>query len=167
MKQGSRQSGVTLIELMVSIAVLAIILFIGVPSFQSTLESSRARAITNDLAGALQLARSEALKRRVNVSVCISNQDQDGCDSTGDWNDGWLIVTEDGNVIRIWDAIPVIVNGNGITSTSDEIVFTRTGFSKNLDEHLITIDVVNHVRCMNINRIGQLSVSIKGAGACS
>lgn len=164
MNKVNTQEGVTLIELMISIAILSIILFIGVPSFQSTLESSKARAITNDLAGAFQLARSEALKRRVDVTVCISNQNQDGCNNNGDWNDGWLILTSDGDqVIRVWEGISSAANGNGITSTSSQIAFTRTGFSKNAAVHEMIIDIVNHERCIRINRIGQVTATL---GTC-
>ncbi|EXJ10346.1 prepilin-type N-terminal cleavage/methylation domain-containing protein [Nitrincola tibetensis] len=165
MKQGSRQSGVSLIELMVSIAVLAIILFIGVPSFQSTLESSRARAITNDLAGALQLARSEALKRRVVVAVCISNQAQNGCDPTGNWSDGWLITALGSNeVVRVWDGVSASLGGNVIQAPAGGIAFSREGFIVGAVPHQIAINIDNHDRCININATGQVTVSI---GACT
>ena len=164
MKQGSRQSGVTLIELMVSITVLAIILFIGVPSFQSTLESSRARAITNDLAGALQLARSEALKRRVDVTVCISNQNQNGCDNDGNWNEGWLITATGSNeVVRVWAGVSASLGANVIQAPANGISFTREGFIVGALTHQVAINIPNHERCININPSGQVSVSI---GAC-
>lgn len=165
MNKANTQKGLSLIELMISIAVLSIILFIGVPSFQGTLESSRARVITNDLAGALQLARSEALKRRADVTVCISNQAQNGCDNSGDWNDGWLIVTSGSNpIVRVWGGISNVANGNGITSASSQITFTRTGFSKNSSTHQINIDITNHERCIAINPIGQVTVTL---GVCT
>jgi len=164
MKQGSRQSGVSLIELMVSIAVLAIILFIGVPSFQSTLESSRARAITNDLAGALQLARSEALKRRIDVTVCISNQNQNGCDNNGNWNEGWLIIATGSNeVVRVWGGVSASLGANAIQAPANGISFTREGFIVGALPHQVSINITNHERCININASGQVSVSI---GAC-
>ena len=61
--------GFTLIELMVTVAVLAIVLTIAVPSFSNLIQSSRTNALVNELNGTLQIARSEALKRRKNVIV--------------------------------------------------------------------------------------------------
>ncbi|TNF61933.1 MAG: prepilin-type N-terminal cleavage/methylation domain-containing protein, partial [Burkholderiales bacterium] len=72
------QSGFTLIELMVTITVLAVLLGVGVPSFQATIQGNRITTAANDLVAALQYARSEAVRRGVNVTVCSSN-DQSTC----------------------------------------------------------------------------------------
>ena len=64
-----KSSGFTLIELMVTIAVLAIVLTIAVPSFQGVIRSNQLTTEANTLASALQLARSEAVKRGVDVSL--------------------------------------------------------------------------------------------------
>lgn len=162
------QAGVTLIELMVSIAILSIILFIGVPSFQGTLDSSRARTITNDLAGALQLARSEALKRKGDVVTCISNDDRDGCGaSNSNWGSGWLVLVPNTNpvtVVRVWEGISAGLGNDAIQAPSDGITFTREGFVKGSVSHQIRVDVIGHERCINISPSGQVTVSI---GACS
>ena len=61
--------GFSLVELMVVIAVLAIILGIAVPSFVDVLRSNQVRAQANELVGLLTYARSEAIKRRTDVDV--------------------------------------------------------------------------------------------------
>lgn len=70
-----RLSGFTLIELLVTIAVLSVILTIAVPSFQNMLVSNRLTADFNEVISALNYARSEATKRRQEVSVDISSSD--------------------------------------------------------------------------------------------
>ena len=83
----NKQSGFTLIELMVVISILAILLGIGVPSFRATIEGNRITTVANDLVGALQFARSEAVKRGTNVVLC-SSADQASC--SGVWINGWV-----------------------------------------------------------------------------
>lgn len=58
-----RQNGFTLVELMVTVAVLAILSTIAYPSFQSTIRSNRVATTTNELIASLALARSEAIKK--------------------------------------------------------------------------------------------------------
>ena len=61
--------GFTLIELMIVITILAIVIAIGVPSFTQMIRKNRLAAATNDLAGALQYARAEAVRRGRSVQV--------------------------------------------------------------------------------------------------
>ena len=62
------QSGITLIEMMVGLAVLALVLAIGVPSFSQMVANLRVRATSSSVLSGLQLARSEALKLNTNVT---------------------------------------------------------------------------------------------------
>ncbi|MCU7806520.1 MAG: GspH/FimT family pseudopilin [Candidatus Thiodiazotropha sp. (ex Semelilucina semeliformis)] len=91
-------SGMTLIELMVTLAVGILILSIGVPSFMSMMSSNQAAGYSNDLVSALRLARSEAVKRSIVVSVCSRNKTPGSvaCDPGAGWAYGWLVFTDDG-----------------------------------------------------------------------
>lgn len=68
-KYAGRARGFTLIELMVTLAVLAIALSVGVPTYQSLTARSGLSAASNDLLAALAMTRSEALKRDAIVSL--------------------------------------------------------------------------------------------------
>lgn len=61
--------GFTLLELMIGIAILAIMISIAVPNYNAQIEASRLRADTENVLTALQLARSEAVTRRAQVTV--------------------------------------------------------------------------------------------------
>lgn len=66
---GGRQRGFTLVELMVTLALMAILVGIAVPSFSTMIANNRIATQTNELVGALNLARSEAVRRGQGVSI--------------------------------------------------------------------------------------------------
>lgn len=105
-----RQQGFTIIELMITVALVAIIAAIGIPSFQDLVASNRVVSAINELHSGLRLARIEAVKRGDSVVFC-STSDQATC--SGAWGDGWLIfhdADEDGAV----DADELIRVGEGV-----------------------------------------------------
>ncbi len=118
------QTGFTLIELMVAIAVLAVILSLAAPSFRQMLESQSVRATAFDLVADLTLARSEALKRGMNVTIGIPTS------QGGDWSKGWAVVlgadVDDSSAETVSKKNPA---GSGVTFTStlDEITFRGDG----------------------------------------
>lgn len=100
MKLG-RSKGFTLLELLVTITVAAVILGLGVPSFRSVIQNNRATTHTNDLVTALNLARSEATRRAAAVTVCSSTNGV-ACSASNDWSTGWIVVDNANNVLRAW-----------------------------------------------------------------
>jgi prepilin-type N-terminal cleavage/methylation domain-containing protein len=68
----NRQSGFTIIELMITLAVFVILMALAVPSFRDLLDKSRLRGATDDIVGLLNLARASAIKLQRNVSVTIN-----------------------------------------------------------------------------------------------
>ncbi len=106
----SRVRGLTLIELMVTISVLVILIAVGVPSFESTLNSSRLSSSANELSGAVQLARAESIRRNRSVVLCRS-ETLAACASGDVWS-GWLVFVD--------------TNGDGGVSVGEEILKTGT-----------------------------------------
>jgi len=96
MKQPN-QNGFTLVELMVTLLVAGIILGVGVPNFQEFIANNRMATATNDIISSLHIARSEAVKRRMNVTVCSSaNWDAANptCDAAGALGNGFIIFSD-------------------------------------------------------------------------
>lgn len=90
------QRGVSLLELMVALSVLGVLLAIGVPSYTSITRDNQIAAQSSNLLQAITLARSEALKRGLRVSVCpIANDNTTTCLTANDWAGGWMIFEDD------------------------------------------------------------------------
>lgn len=84
------QDGVTLIEMLVTLAVAAILLAAAVPSFTALVQNNRAAAQVNDLVGAMHTARGEAIKRGFPVTLCASSN-QTSCSGGASWSGGWIV----------------------------------------------------------------------------
>lgn len=124
--------GFTLVELMVTIAVLAIILGIAAPSFTEIIHRNRLVAGANELVAAMQTAKMEAIRRNARVGLCPTVTGA-AC-SGGDWSR--LVVYEDANSNSSLDAGETVVrevqavrSGAGISasSTVDRIRFGADG----------------------------------------
>lgn len=107
--------GFTLIELMVTIAILAIVLTVAVPGFQDFVARNRLAAATNELVSALALARSEAVKRATRVTV-----------SSADWTAGWQVFVDTGTAGDATDDDDIVLrvyqpnSNSGATITADD-----------------------------------------------
>lgn len=122
-----RQRGFTLLELMITIAVLAILMSTAIPAMRTTIQNNRMSGISNELVTALQLARSEAIKRSAPVSVCASS-DQASC--TGGWEDGWIVFLDGSaigqnsatvsEILQVWGSM-----GGSVSNDGDDPDFIR------------------------------------------
>lgn len=96
----SQQRGFTLVEMMFTIAIAAILCAVAMPSMGQLMQSSKACSSHNALVAALNLARSEAVSRQGDVVICPS-ADQRQCDKSVLWQRGWIVFRDsDGDTIR-------------------------------------------------------------------
>jgi type IV fimbrial biogenesis protein FimT len=93
MRHTQYNAGFTLIELMIVLSIAAILASIAVPSFQWIMSRTRLSTQSNDLITALSLARSEAVKRGVRVTVCKSSSGT-VCTTGGDFRQGWIVFVD-------------------------------------------------------------------------
>lgn len=110
------EHGFTLIELIITLALAAIILTFAVPNMRSVIQNNRFATQANDFIADLSYARSEAIRRRTPVSVCKTANPTSAtpvCD--GNVNNGW----QEGRVIFV-DA-----NGNGAIDPGDTLLRAR------------------------------------------
>lgn len=92
--QRRRASGFGLIELIVTISIVAILTAIALPSFRNMINNSRASTQAGDLVAAINLARNEAVTRNRTVTICAAataSGTPTACASATDWNQGWMI----------------------------------------------------------------------------
>lgn len=131
----SFHSGFTLIELMVTLAVAAILLTVGVPSFQQLIRSNRLSTNTNEFVATLNLARSEAVKRGILVTVRKTNTNWEGGWQifTDNISDGGTVGTKDGNdeTLRVSAGLPVGYTLRGNNNFTNYIAFKSSGQSNN------------------------------------
>lgn len=124
MTECKRQSGFTILELMITLAVAAIVLSLGVPGFKSFMQNNRAATHTNDLITALNLSRSEATRRGTPIIVC-SSTDGTRCSGSTDWSTGWVVRSSGGTLLRSW---PERSGGAGvITGNVSQLQFQGRG----------------------------------------
>ncbi|MBE9516206.1 MAG: GspH/FimT family pseudopilin [Proteobacteria bacterium] len=78
---------------MIVLAILAIVGSFAMPAFRDTVLNMRIRTNTSEVISALQIARSESIKRKVPVAICAKNAGASTCNTgaTTSWNDGWLV----------------------------------------------------------------------------
>ena len=87
--------GFTLIELIVTLAVVSILLLTGIPMLNQMTTSNRLVTQINSIAGSLSVARSESIKRGESITLCGST-DGATCD-TSNWESGWIVFTDADN----------------------------------------------------------------------
>jgi type IV fimbrial biogenesis protein FimT len=114
-----RLRGVTLIELMITLAVAIVLLAIGIPAFQSMQASGRLNSQTMALVTALNAARSEAVGRGIPVAVCARASDT-SCGT--DWTNGWLLFTDAAPAVGVCTSCNNCTDANFQNRTCDIVL---------------------------------------------
>lgn len=90
----TKNHGYTLIELLVTLSIIAILAAIAIPSFNGTMDRGKQSAALNGLLSELHLARSEAIKRSRQTVICPSSNGY-SCGAANTWNTGWILFVDD------------------------------------------------------------------------
>lgn len=89
----TRESGLTLVELVVVLAVMATLIGVAAPAFSSMLRDHRVTMFSNELHAAFMLTRSEAIRRGQRVTICVST-DGVQCSPSAHWDAGWIVFAD-------------------------------------------------------------------------
>ena len=133
------KNGFTLVELMVTLSIAAILLTVAVPNFIIFLQNSRLASQSNDLATILNYARSEAVKGAQRVTVCSRATDT-SCSGATNWDNGFLVfVDPNGNGTVDAGEVPLQVRqamdgDNTLRSGRARITFQANGFSTGFND---------------------------------
>jgi len=113
-------AGFTLLELIVTVVIIAILAMMATPSIKSFTERNRVTATTNEFVNTLFYVRSESLKRRMNVAICVRNDAGDACNTTSkDYNKGWLIYMDCDNDGAFDTSNTCDLDGDGTAETPE------------------------------------------------
>ncbi len=164
-----KHTGFTLVELMVTIAIIGVLLIVGLPSLKAFMQGNQLVASTNELISAFHVARSEAIKRNTTVTICEST-DGTSCATTGNWEDGWIVFV-DGS-LDLAAVPPVVVPsdqvGTGVACADDNIgtdclLRSHTGFTD--DQITVAGEDVNTAAIISSSTFNARGLPRSAAGA--
>jgi len=140
------QTGFTLYELLTVMLIVGVVLSFGVPNMQSFRQNSRMTAAANDLHSSFHLARTEAARAKVPITICASADSMEtdpllGPTCGGEFEAGWVVfeddnfdITIDGDeaIIRRFPALPVDIDirNVGVVRPVDYFMFAPTGLGR-------------------------------------
>lgn len=126
------QKAFSLVELLITVCVLAILIALALPRFNTQILNNRSVALGEDFITVFNLARYEAVRRAARVTICASS-DQTTC--TGSWTDGYIVfvdeATSDGATSTVLGSTPIIIKSVG-KAASEAVVQVQRG-STNVD----------------------------------
>ena len=128
--------GISIVELVVSLAVVSILTTTGVPAFLSFIQSNRLNESAFDVLGTINLARTEAVKRRTRVVLCRSADPTVTTPSCGGsantWTTGWLVFAS-GDSNNTYEAATDTLLGVGLVGSPDVTIITNSTSNSNLE----------------------------------
>jgi len=178
MKQ--HETGFTLIEMMVTVAIVAILASLAIPSFRTMLVKRAVVAAADTMVTDFRYARSEALKRSNFVSVCASSNGTTCTGAGAAWKDGWIVFI-DANGNGAWDAGDEILRVqqglDSIASIQDDplndhpsFAYQPTGMTKSSSQSFFFTPTgtvpVNGTRLVCISNMGRVALRPQGTAAC-
>lgn len=168
-----RDGGFTLIELMTALAVAAIVLSVGVPSFRGIIMDNRLVSQANQLVTSIKIARSAAVRYQRNATVCASSNFDAAsptCSASTDWSTGWIVwvdkdrdaLTDANEIISVFGPIN---NASTLSSaTASSFTYDARGFATTPSGDLTLCDnrTGEMGRLIKVNSVGRTNVSRQG-----
>lgn len=159
-------NGFTLIELMVVVAITAILVVVAAPNMADMLAANRVQAEQREFAGALSATRAEAAARGRTATLCRSS---DGSSCGGSWSDGWIIFQDNNaNGSRENDETLIRVGNSGSATVAvfddagaavNAIRFDRQGFSNTRLTVRLCGEQPRHARAVLLEPTGRVALS--------
>ena len=176
-KMSNAVKGFTLMELMMTLAIAAVLVTVAVPSFRTFIQNSKLTKQVNLLAVSVATARGEAAKRGARVVICQSDDPAAAtpdCDGTaGTWSNGWVVFVDSNNNLTVdaaTDVLAAFQTEQGVdllTDTGTTIAFNSDGSTTGGAKIFSICDSrgVSHGKEMNVATTGR--ASLKDATTCT
>lgn len=173
-RQGARSAtrhGFTLVEMLVTLAIVSILLAVGVPSLTQFLADQAAASNANEFAESLRFARTEAMKRGSQVTMCATSNPTDDlptCAGKNAWAEGWVVLANgQTQVLRVQNALRSMNTTTPVDTTLFQVVFESTGIATAGDGSYAFNPVGDmdadgyskRVRTVNVNKQGRVLVT--------
>ena len=163
----ARQRAMTVLELLITLAIISVLTTIAVPAWRNSLSYGRRAAALNDLRSSLAFARSSAIVRGSTVALCTS-RDHRHCDH-GDWDEGWIVYVDRNDnykrdagesVLRIHHGLDAGGRLSGNRLIAHHVGFMRTGLMHGVHNGTITYRSMPPKprlrRCLVVSRSGRI-----------
>ena len=171
--------GLTLLELLVVLALLAVLVGLAVPALGGLWQARQVQAAGEALVADLRRARSEAMQRATTVAVCSSTDGQ-SCSLDAAWREGWIVfVDRDANrrrdageeLLRVQERLPGLASVAGSTPSTDKAIFSfqPSGWAKAASQTLLFKPESGSaaLRVLCISSQGRPTLRPVGQTACS
>jgi type IV fimbrial biogenesis protein FimT len=131
-------SGFSLIEIMIALAVFALLVRLGLPSYHDWIAAQQLANHAHFIADTLDLARSEAIKHGYRVNLCKTH-DQRQCTDDGGWEQGWLLFVDENDSGQVDDDESVLhregpardsITMRGNRPVADYVSYTSLGHAR-------------------------------------
>ena len=174
MNSPTRQSGVTLVEMIIVIGIAAILTAIGVPSYRYVTTSNRVAGEITGFSGDVQFARYEAIKEGLPVTICpVTSDTATTCSPSTTWSTGWIVLSNPGaaggaKVVRRQQSFASLnYTLDTLTSpTLSSLVFNREGFAVLAGSGMFSLHDASgqagFTRCLIINATGAVTIATAG-----
>ncbi len=125
--------GLTLVELLVCLAVLATLVASGTPAYAGWIANARLAAFAEQLAYSLSLARAEAVKHGGRINLCKVAGAGASCTTAGGWERGWMMFPDDNGNAKADAAEPIVrvepAAQYGITARGNQPIASYVSFT--------------------------------------
>ena len=159
--------GFTIVELMATLVIVAVLFAIAVPTFRNVALGPQLSSTANDIVASVQLARSEAIKRNLTVTLCASS-DGTTCAGGGGWEQGWIVRDATGAVYQREQALDA---GYHVTQAGGTLPLSFQPIGIGATAAVFTVcrydPIGNQERVVSVRASGQSYVGSTATGTCT
>ncbi|MEJ2041848.1 MAG: GspH/FimT family pseudopilin [Reinekea sp.] len=162
--------GFTLVELVVTVVILAIVIMFAIPSFNTLMNRISTNSSRDKILTAFHYARSEAISQQAEVTICAS-ADGANCSATSNWTSGWIVFLDDNgnqtvdtgdNVLSVWQN--ELVHGATLEEDNNKVATTfdangTIGIPLVLTLEPFTNCGVTEARVFTLSPVGRMAVT--------